>query len=134
MGTIEFKGITEYQKQLDELGKKGADAAIRYAIYRPAGMVLEEIKKNTPVDTGDLRDSVTLSRMKEKDGFIYTQIMFVGYDRKGAPNVVKARVLESGRSGSKTGKHPFVRKSVNAVKKKLCRLCKPTLTAIFTRN
>lgn len=120
MATIEFKGITEYQKKLEELGKKNADKAIRYAIYPAAGMVRDEIKRAAPVASGDLEDSVTLIPMTEEDGFIYTKVVFAGYDSKGVPNQLKARALESGRSSAngKVGKHPFVRRAVNRARKK----------------
>lgn len=112
MATIEFKGIEAYQKKLRALGAKG-DSACRYAIYDAAGMVLDELKKATPVDTGDLRASEGLSGMKNKDGYIYAQIEFAGVDRKGAPNAVKARVLESG--SQKRKKHPFIRPTLRRV-------------------
>lgn len=120
MATIAFKGIAEYQKKLEELGKRDADKAIRYAIYPAAGMVRDEIKRAAPVDTGDLENSVALTKMTEEDGFIYTKVVFAGYDSKGVPNQLKARALESGRSspGGKVGKRPFVRKAVNRARKK----------------
>lgn len=120
MATIEFKGIAEYQKKLEALGKKDADKAIRYAIYPAAGMVRDEIKRAAPVDSGDLEESVTLTPMKDEDGFIHTKVVFAGYDSKGVPNALKARVLESGRSSrsGKVGKNPFVRRAVNRARKK----------------
>lgn len=129
MATIEFKGIIEYQKKLEALGKKNADKAIRYAIYPAAGMVRDEIYNATPVDTGDLEDSVTLTKMTEENGFIYTKVVFAGYDSKGVPNVVKARVAESGRSSEngKVGKHPFVRRAVNRVRPKAIALMQAAL-------
>lgn len=114
MATIEFKGIDVYAKRLAELGQ-AAEGICKYAIYDAAGIVVEAIKQNTPVDTGDLKDSVGLTDMKNKDGFIYTQVAFAGYDRGGTANQLKARVLESGRSGQY--KHPFIRPAVNRVKK-----------------
>lgn len=113
MAKIEFKGITAYQKQLEQLGKVGADKAIRYAIYPAAKIVIEEIKERVPVDTGDLRDSIILTPMRDDGGYINTKVEFAGYDSKGAPNAVKAAVLEHGRSGG-VGKHPFIRNAVRA--------------------
>lgn len=113
MATIEFKGMADYEKRLAALGP-AAEGICKYAIYDAAGMVVEAIKQNTPVDTGDLKDSVGLSAMQNKDGYIYTKVTFNGYDRKGTPNAIKARVLESGSSTRQ--KHPFVRQAVNRVK------------------
>jgi len=45
-----------------------------------------------------------------------TKIGFDGYDRKGVPNALKARAMESGTSTQP--KRPFVRPAVNRVKKK----------------
>ena len=52
--------------------------------------------------------------MEDERGFIHTKLGFDGYDRRGNPNVVKARALESGTS--KQQKKPFIRPAVNAVK------------------
>lgn len=115
MARIEFKGIEEYSKRLAKLGAASL-AACKYAVYPGASIVIEAIKDNTPVKTGDLKNSITLTPMTiDSDGFIYTKVAFAGYDRKGRPNVVKARTLESGRS--KKNKHPFVRPAVRRVEK-----------------
>lgn len=114
MAKIEFKGVNEYAQQLDELGAD-AEGICRYAIYDAAGLVMDAIIDNAPVDTGDLRESVELSVMKNKDGFIYTQVIFEWYDRKGTPNSLKARAIESGTS--RMQKRPFIRPAVNRVKK-----------------
>lgn len=131
MATIEFKGIAEYQKQLDALGKD-SDKALKYAIYDAAGMIIEEIKAATPVDTGDLRDSLTLTPMVNKDGFVNTKVEFAGYDRKGVPNTVKARVLESG--SSRRRKQPFVRKAVNRKKKAAQQMMQISLDKYFNEK
>lgn len=113
MAKIEFDGIEDYAKQLQALGAN-VEGCIKYAVYDAAGMVIEAIKANTPVDSGDLRKSAKLTTFKNKDGFIYTQVEFLGYDERGMPNPVKARVLESGSSTRK--KHPFIRPAVNKTK------------------
>lgn len=122
MATIEFKGIDEYSKKLAQIGLK-AEAACKFAIYDAAGIVRDEIKAATPVSddersSGDLKDSVKLTEMQNDDGFIYTKVVFTGYDGKGAPNQLIARALESGRSSKKIGKHPFVRKATNRARKR----------------
>ena len=115
MPKIEFKGIEKYEAKLRALGDpKTIQGMCKYSIYDAAGYVLEELKKATPVDTGDLRDSIVTTPMQNKNGYIYEKLNFAGYDRDGTPNMLKARVLESGRSGPTgiTGKHPFVRQTV----------------------
>lgn len=115
MAKIEFKGIEAYAKRLAELGVK-AEAACKYATYPAAALVIEAVKANTPVDTGDLRDSEKLTEFQTKDGFTYTKLTFEGYDRKGVPNAVKARSIESGTSDGRIRKKPFVRPAVNRVR------------------
>lgn len=123
---IDFKGINEYAKQLAEL-EADAEGICRYAIYDAAGLVMDAIIDNAPVDTGDLRESVDLSVMKNKDGFIYTQVIFEWYDRKGTPNSLKARAIESGTS--RMQKRPFIRPAVNRVKKQAEQLIAKNLEA-----
>lgn len=114
MAKIEFKGIEAYAAQLAALGARAAGVC-RYAIYDAAGFVAGEIKKAAPEDTGDLRDSVALTHMQDQDGFIYTRVVFQGYDRKGVPNALKARAIEKGTS--RMPARPFVRPTVNRVRK-----------------
>ena len=114
MAKIEFGGIELYAEKLAKLGA-GAEGVCKYAVYEAAGMVIDAIKANTPEDTGDLRESAVLRPFANDNGFIYTKVVFDGYDRKGTPNAVKAAVLESG--SSKQQKKPFIRPAVNRVKK-----------------
>lgn len=125
MAIIEFKGIDAYRKKLEQLGKRDADKAIRYAIYPAADFFMNELKSSVPVSddprtAGDLRDGLTLTPMKDTAGFIYTVATFAGYDSKGTPLPLVARALESGRStpSGKVGKHPFIRKTVDRTRKK----------------
>ena len=114
MAKIEFSGIDEYIRKLEALGAN-VEGICKYAVYDAAGMVVEAIKDNTPVDTGALRESAALKPFQNKDGYIYTQVVFEGTDERGHPNPVKARVLESGSSTRQ--KHPFIRPAVNRVKR-----------------
>ena len=52
---------------------------------------------------------------RDADGNFNAKMGFDGYDSKGVPNQLKARVIESG--SSKQQKKPFVRSAVNATKK-----------------
>jgi len=113
MAKITFEGFEEYRKQLEKLGAS-VEGIIKYACYDAAGMVADAVKAATPVDSGDLQSSIGLTPYRNEDGYIYTKVVFDGYDRKGAPNSVKARVLESG--SSTRPKHPFIRPAVNRVK------------------
>lgn len=115
MAQIEFKGIDKYSQALAELGK-AAEGIIKASVYEGAAVVIEAVKAARPVDTGDLRDSIGLSAMQNKNGYIHTKLGFSGLDRKGVPNALKARVIESGRSDINFPKRPFVRPAVKAVK------------------
>ena len=113
MAKIEFPGFDIYVKQLRQLSDD-IEGIIKYASYDAAGMVADAIKANTPVDSGDLRSSLALSPYRNDAGFINTKVMFDGYDHRGVPNAIKARVLESGNSTHR--KHPFILPAVNRVK------------------
>jgi HK97 gp10 family phage protein len=66
-------------------------------------------------DGGDLKNSTYLKTFVNKNGYVYTQVGWDGYDRNGVPNALKANALESGTS--KMPKRPFVRPAVNKVKR-----------------
>lgn len=119
MAKIEFKGIDNYRAILKELSFKAEDI-LKASVYEGAAVVVEAVKSAVPVSqsvsAGDLRDSVGLSSMRNDNGYINTKLGFDGYDSKGVPNAVKARVLESGRSDvANYPKHPFVRQATRAV-------------------
>ena len=113
MAKISFDGLYQYEKLLAELGQD-VEKMAKYAVYPAAGMVLEELKAATPRDTGDLANSEILTKFVTDEGYVYTAVVFDGYDRKGVPNSLKARALESGTS--RMPKHPFVRPTVNRIK------------------
>lgn len=113
MAKFEVQGLDEYIAKLKNLGAS-VEGSCKRAVYPAAGMVIEAIKANTPADTGGLRNSAALKTFQNENGFIYTEVTFEGYDERGHPNPVKARVLESGSSTRQ--KHPFIRPAVNRVK------------------
>lgn len=115
MASIDFKGITAYEKQLAQLGAH-AEGVCKYAAYEGAAIVADAVKANTPVgETGGLRDSIALTHFRNENGFVYTKVTFNGYDEKGVPNALKANVFESG--SSKMKKRQFIRPAVDRVKK-----------------
>ena len=65
--------------------------------------------------TGALSASLGITKMQESADGWDVKIGFDGYDAAGVPNVLKARVLESG--SSKQQKRPFMRPAVNATRK-----------------
>ena len=115
MATFKADGLDEYMSKLKAMGAS-VEGSIKRAVYPAAGMVIEAIKANTPTDgaANGLRDSAALRTFKNENGYVYTEVTFDGYDERGHPNPVKARVLESGSSTRQ--KHPFIRPAVNRVK------------------
>lgn len=103
------KGLAEYESRIAALGIH-AEGICKAAVYEGAGIIAEAIRDNTPVDTGDLRASVGIAPIRNDNGFINTKIGFDGYDRRGVPNAIKARVIESGSSHRR--KKPFIRPAV----------------------
>lgn len=120
MAKITWDGANDFRERLMTLDV-GVYGIAKYAIYPAAGMLADALKQACPKDSGDLADSLSIAKFKNDGGHIYTQISFTGYDEKGQPNSVKARVLESGRSDVKNGeayKRPFVRTTVNKMKQR----------------
>mgnify|MGYP002515408738 FL=1 len=112
MAKITYPGLDQYQTMLADMSKD-LNKMCHYAIYPAAGLVLDTLKANTPVDSGDLRDSEILTKFVDDTDETYTTIVFDGYDSKGVPNSLKARTLESGRSNK--NKHPFIRPTLRQV-------------------
>lgn len=115
MAKFRFEGIEEYTESLSKLGGKAAEGVIKYAVYPGASVVAGAIREaiESHSQSGELADSITLTKMRNKSGYIYTKISFSGYDAKkkskafprGVPNNVKAASLESGNSRGQKGTH-----------------------------
>ena len=119
MVRMAFKAGEDYALKLSKIAD-GSDAIAKKAIYAAAGIVADKIKDNlehvlSPYATGDMSDSFGISPIgTDKNGDWNTKLGFDGYDSKGVPNQLKARVLESG--SSREAKRPFVRPALNATK------------------
>jgi len=131
-----FKAGEEYALKLSKLST-GSDDIAKKAIYAAADILADKIRDNLEanlrdpsyvgkkgnvlfknkynVTTGELEKSLGIAKIKRDEfGNWNTKIGFDGYDSKGVPNQLKARVMESG--SSKIRKRPFVRPAVNATK------------------
>ena len=53
--------------------------------------------------------------LQDKNGNTNVKVGFAGYDRKGTPNALKARAMESGTSTQP--KKPFLRPAINKMKR-----------------
>lgn len=108
---------------ISDLGKQG-EGFIKMGLYDGSHIAYEEAQRNiekmqniSDVDRKGLLSSMYHSKMYNEDGTIYETISFTGYNDRGAPNIVVARSIESGRSN--TQKHPFMRPAANRTKKQV---------------
>lgn len=120
MAKVTFKPADDYAKKLTALSNASIDIS-KKAVMAGAQPVADKIRANlkgvmSGNQTGALEKSLGIASPDiDGRGNVNTKIGFDGYDPiTRAPNQLKARVLESGRSGQK--KRPFVRPAVNATK------------------
>lgn len=122
MAKITFNLGEDYMLRLEKLADR-SEETIKIAIYEGAGTLTDQIRENLEANlsgseqsTGALEASLGISPViQDRDGVWNAKIGFDGYDEKGVPNQLKARVMESG--SSKIQKRPFVRPAVDASKK-----------------
>ena len=121
MARMTIQGTDELELQLSKL----ADLDIaKDVVWAGAQPIADEIRKGLQKNLqgskhskGDLLDSLGIAPPDiDKNGNTNTKIGFTGYDSKGVANAVKARVMESGKSGQK--KRPFIRPAINRSKDK----------------
>lgn len=111
----------EYALKLSRLAEASEETA-KKAVYAGAGVVADEIRTKlggvlSKDATGALQASLGITPIdRDSDGVWNAKIGFDGYDKKGVPNQLKARAMESGTSTQP--KHPFVRPAVNASRQK----------------
>lgn len=120
MAKFEFKGIDKYIDSLQKLGGKNTESILKYAVYPGADVVADAIRseiESNHKETGDLAASLTLTTMRNDNGFVNTKVSFAGYDRNGVPNALKAAALESGTSRGIKATH-FISKTVKNVSEK----------------
>lgn len=123
MARMTISGLDEYALKLSKLGADAPKIA-KKVVMAGANPVADEIRKNleknlsgSKYSTGDLLDSFGIAPPGvDRQGNTNTKIGFDGYDRKGVPNPLKARAMESGTSTQP--KKPFVRPAVSKMKKK----------------
>lgn len=123
MAKVQLKLPTEYIAKLDSLGANMTEVCKR-AVYVGAGIVADAVKAgllsvHTP-RTGDLERSLGIAPIKPDGDGANTKIGFDGTSTKRlkngeeyeVANALKARVLESGKSGQPA--RPFMRKALNS--------------------
>lgn len=120
MAKFVAKAAEEYALKLSRLAAANQREIAGKAIYAAADIVTDEVRRRLDgvikgPSTGALAASLGITKMKENADGWDVKIGFDGYDAAGVPNVLKARVLESG--SSKQQKRPFMRPAVNATRK-----------------
>jgi len=137
MAKMTIYGFDELAQKLDKLGNNSINIA-KKAVMAAAVPVANEVRKNLIANikdpgyvgkgdnpwgtkaitsTGDLLESFGITPPDvDKNGYVNTKVGFAGYDRKGVPNALKARAMESGTSTLK--KRPFMRPAINKTRKK----------------
>ncbi len=132
MAKMSSKGISNITRELLKL-KRNTKQMAKEILYVGAGEIADSVRDSlrrtlagAQYSTGDLESSLGISPMRENpDGSIDVSIGFSGYDRKGVPNQLKARAMESGTS--RQPKRPFFQrgaskgrvKAVKAMQKEL---------------
>ena len=101
----------------------GSEEIAKKAIYKGAGILANKIGSNLDKvlsgdSTGEMQASLGITPIKkDRNGVWNAKVGFDGYDSRGVPNAIKARVLESGSSQQK--KRPFVRPAINSTKNEI---------------
>ena len=73
MSGIELEGMQELLNRLEEMGKEGKK--IENAALKKAGEVLqEEIQKEAPTDSGNLKDNIEVGKIKKNKEGSYVQV------------------------------------------------------------
>lgn len=118
-----LKTSDQISLQLRKLDGK-TDEICKRAVYVGAGVMADQIRANLKKNlaasketTGDLLDSLGITPPKlDREGNWNAKVGFDGYDKKGVPNQLKARAMESGTSKQK--KKPFVRPAISQAREK----------------
>ena len=132
LAKMRVSGFKELEVQLSKLGKATTNIGGK-AVKAGAGVLADQVRKNleknlqdSGYSTGDLLDSFGISPVDvDKNGVINASVGFAGYDRKGVPNALKARAMESGTS--KQRKKPFMRPAIKATKDKVEKVMQETM-------
>lgn len=110
MARFEIIGLDYVEKQLLRRSRN-ARAAAETMIQRGADVIIkaqrEEIISMDLIETGALRDSLKVSKIKEKDNEVYAEIYPHGTDKKGVRNAFKGAIAEYGRMYKEKGKTKF---------------------------
>lgn len=119
LARMTIQGTGELELKLSRLSDPELAKEIVWAGAQPVAdeirKGLEKNLKGSKYSEGDLLGSLGIAPPDvDYQGNTNTKVGFSGYDSKGVANTLKARVMESGKSGQK--KRPFIRKAVTKSK------------------
>ena len=70
MATVAIKGLQELKKELKKLGEKKAKNIMVGGLRAGAAEIRRGVKGNTPVDSGDLKKSISITKRKTSKTFV----------------------------------------------------------------
>ena len=140
MANIKFSGFMEYETLLRKL-EKDSEAIAKRAVYEGAKVVADAVKVNisgiSPEGPSDyeyerrekqkdgLKKSLGIASMRNDNGFINVRVGFDGYNDiktkkhpNGQPNVMVARIYNSGTSHNRNSLSRQSASQKKAVKKR----------------
>lgn len=122
MASVAFDGLSAYMEQLAKLGQD-TDKICKAAVFDGAAVVhdgieseIDTLPSKTGVTKAGLKKGLGFAKMKNEKGYINTKIGFSGYNTRGVPNALMARVIVRGTS--KKPKNDFVGRAVRRSKAK----------------
>lgn len=135
MARAKFIDNPDFELMISDLAKKSPEI-VEKSLRAGAGVIADEMRKRlvhvlSPDALGDLLNSFGFTPVKHRaDGTADVHIGFDGYDRKGVPNQLKARVLESGakyKSGKVRKARPFARPAIKASRERAIKAMQDTV-------
>lgn len=138
MARIKIYGFKKYEEQLENLSRTISEIE-GHAIYEGAGLVADAVREGIDsIETGGdslwekkrrekqkqgLKEGFGIAPLRDDNGFLNVKLGFNGYNSgvttkkfpNGQPNVMVARVFNSGTSHNK--KQPFFDKAVRKMRK-----------------
>ena len=120
---MSFEGLDDVQKMMETIANKSVPIA-KQMVYVGADQIADAVRASLEKEvsseaTGQLANSLKLTKMRTATDGAFNNQTFIGYDDKGQPFAVIASVLESGRSDQpgRNATH-FYSKAVRSAKAK----------------
>lgn len=94
--------VIQQMKQMHETSGKAARAMLTAGANEFQREWINAAIRNKHVKTGDMKDSVASTGVRDRDGALSSEIYPQGTGRTGVSNALKAYVLHWGRAGKRT--------------------------------